>query len=247
MERLAQLRAAEGYSLVEALAVLLVLAVLVGAIVSSSVTSQTLGARNQEAAQAVRAAQVAVSAMTRELRQASALMPAGTAAGTCPVAQTASCVDFLVRSRTIDATTQNHNVTRVRFDCTVTYTKAGDPYATTYRSCARYASAEVAEPGVPAPATTLTGTLVARVLNWTTGTCSAADATFTCPIFAYRKSDSTGANGWIPATAATTTAASDAQRINVTLQVPQRGENYARGFSRAILVQDGAQLRNILR
>jgi len=247
MQRRASRAGEAGFSLVEVMVVLLLLSFILGAIITSALTAESLGARNQESAQAVRDAQVAVQAMTRELRQAVRIMPTGSSAGMCPSTSTAGCVDFLVRSRTIDPATSNHYVRRVRLDCTVAYAAAGDPSAAQYRSCARYVGGEVLDPAVAAPATTLTGVLIPRILNWTTGTCAAIDPTFTCPVFGYRKSDPTSATGWVAASASTDTASSDAERINVTLQVPSRGESWARGAKRNLLVQDGAQLRNVLR
>jgi type II secretory pathway pseudopilin PulG len=238
----AHARAEDGISLVEMLVVIFVLTFIMGGILTSALTANRLGVRDSETAQAVSAAQTAAYRMTVDLRQAIQIMPTGAAAGTCPAASTASCIDFLVRSRTIDPTTQNHWVRRIRLDCTQPYVAAGDPYASTYRSCVRYVSTDVADPGTPAPATIRSGVVLSRVLNWTTGTCASVDATFTCPIFAYFKSDATSSTGWNTANPST-----GAERINVVLQVPSRGEAYSVGASRSLLVQDSAQLRNALR
>jgi prepilin-type N-terminal cleavage/methylation domain-containing protein len=243
----ARLREQDGYTLVELLVVMVILGVVLAAIVTTSVGSQRLGVRDRESAQAVRDAQAAAFRMTVELRQAIAIMPTGASAGMCPSTSTASCIDFLVRTRSIDPTTNNHWIRRERIDCTQTYVAANDPNASTYRSCVRYVGTDVADPGTPGPATINAGVLVARVMNWTTGTCSAVDAAFTCPIFNYRKSDLTSATGWSAAAASTNAAGSPAERINVTLQVPSRGEAPTQGAPYALLVQDSAQLRNILR
>ena len=165
------------------------------------------------------------------------------------MAATANCVDFLVRSRSVDSS-GNHLVRRVRIDCTQAYAPPGgsDPYAAQYRSCLRYESADAAWNAVPAPATTLTRTLLPRVLNWTSGTCpGSSDAAFTCPIFAYRRTLATAATGWIVANPSTDTKASNAERINVAVMTPSRGEGKDLGGTHGDLIQDSAQLRNVLR
>jgi type II secretory pathway pseudopilin PulG len=257
-------RAEDGISLVEMLVVMLILGFILAGIVTTSVNSQRLGARDRESAQAVRDAQTAAGRMTAELRQAIAIMPTGAGTGMCTSTNTASCIDFLIRTRTIDPTTNNHWIRRVRIDCTQPYVAATDPFASSYRSCVQYVGTDIADSGncfqsngtaqptivpacTPAPATVKSGQLVARVLNWTTGTCSAVDSTFTCPIFAYRKSDPTMATGWNTTTGSTDIAGSPAERVNVTLQVPSRGESPRLGARYALLVQDAAQLRNVLR
>jgi hypothetical protein len=55
------------------------------------------------------------------------------------------------------------------------------------------------------------------------------------------------ATGWGTTTGSTNTAGSPAERINVMLQVPSRGESPTLGARYALLVQDAAQLRNVLR
>ena len=82
--------------------------------------------------------------------------------------------------------------------------------------------------------------LLQREVNW---------ASATWPIFGYRKTDPTGASatGWITASPSTNTTPSDAERINVALEVPSRGEGRYLGTARNLLVQDAAELRNILR
>ena len=223
--------------MVELLVVMVMLGFIVGGLVLSGSSAQRLGLREREVSQSMRDAQTAALKMTRELRQATQILPAGNATGQCPAGTSASCVEFLVRTRTINATTLNHGLMRVRIDCRVAYTlNPNDPYAGTYRSCVRYASVDTS-----VPPTTSTAVLVPRILNWTVNTCNAKDATFTCPVFNYRTTDVTQANGW--AVASTFTAA---QRIDVSLQIPARGEATRAGTSRALLVQDSAQLRNLL-
>jgi len=233
--RPARLRQEDGYSIIELLVVLLILGFVLAGLYGTSIATQKLAVRGNEASQTVRDAQAAAYRITRELRQTTRIMPTGTAAGTCPATATASCIDFLVRTQQLDAA-NNHLQQRVRIDCTVPYVSTR-PTATDaqYRSCARYVSADVT-----LPATTLTGVVIARVLNWTSTTA--------WPVFAYRQIDPTqaSANGWINASPPTNLTSSDAERINVTLQAPSRGEAEKLGASRALLVQDAAQLRNIL-
>ena len=244
----ARLHDEAGFSLTELLAILLIMVIVVGAIFTTGTAADRLGTENRESTQAVRDAQSAVYAMTRELRQATRIMPTGTASGTCPSTATASCIDFLVRVPGVDSATGNHPLQRVRLDCTAPYTPPKpDSYASTYRSCLRYESTATTDGSTPAPATVRTGTLVERILNWTTGTCSAADPNLTCPVFAYRRTDSTSSSGWTAAAASTNTTGSTAQRIDVTLQVPSRGETGSIDEAKALLVQDGAHLRNVLR
>lgn len=226
----------DGYTLVEALVVMLILGFVLGAIVMVSSAGQHQGIRETETSQAVRDAQTGAAIIARDLRQATQILPTGAASGQCASTVTASCIEFLERTRAFDAN-QNHVLQRVRIDCTGTYVPPKpDPYATQYRTCRRYVSANVAT-----PATALQGIVVLRVLNWASG------ATF--PIFSYRKTDPTGAaaNGWITASPSTDTTSSDAERINVALQVPARGEGASLGRARSLLVQDAAELRNILR
>jgi len=225
----------QGYTLVEALVVMLVLGFVLGAIVMVSSAGQRQGVRETETSQAVRDAQTGAAIITHDLRQATQIMPTGTANGMCPATATASCIDFLERTHAFDAS-QNHVLQRVRLDCTGTYAPPKpDPYATQYRTCNRYVSTSAGT-----PATALSQVLVLRVVNWNS-------ATF--PIFSYRKIDPTGAaaNGWVTASPSTDTTSSDAQRINVALQVPARGEGGVLGRARSLLVQDAAELRNVLR
>jgi prepilin-type N-terminal cleavage/methylation domain-containing protein len=236
MRPLARLSDEDGYTLVELLVVVLISGFVLGGLVLSGTSAQRLGSREKESAQAVRDAQTAAFTMTRELRQAVQILPAGTAPGQCAAGTSANCVEFLVNTRTIDSS-QNHVRRRVRLDCTRAYTlNPADPNKASYRSCARYVSTDVA-----VPPTVMSGVLVARVLNWAANTCNNVNATFTCPVFAYRKTDASQASGW-----GSPAAFTDAQRIDVTLQVPSRGEASISGSSRSLLVQDSAQLRNIL-
>jgi prepilin-type N-terminal cleavage/methylation domain-containing protein len=237
---LARMRQEDGFSLVELLVVMLMMGFILSGLMLSGTSAQRLGTREKEASQAVRDGQSAAYTMTRELRQATQILPAGATAGQCPAGTSANCVEFLERTRTIDPATSDHTLQRVRIDCTVAYAlNPSDTHGNEYRSCARYVSAD---PNVPPTAST--GVLVPRVINWAASTCNAKDAAFTCPIFSYRVTDATQASGW-----GTAAAFTSAQRIDVTLQVPSRGEAFGAGAgtSRSLLVQDSAQLRNVLR
>lgn len=235
MEILARIRKEDGFSLIELLVVMLIMGFVLGAMVMVSSAGQKLGVRDNEQGQATRSGQTATFVITRDLRQATQIMPTGVAGGTCSSTATASCIDFLIRTRAFNAA-QDHVLQRVRIDCTQPYiAPKPDPYAGQYRSCKRYMSTNPAQ-----PATALAGSVVARVLNW--------DTTSSWPIFSYRKTDPTqaSANGWIAANPSTDTTSSDAQRINVTLQIPSRGESGALGNNETLLLQDAAELRNIL-
>jgi type II secretory pathway pseudopilin PulG len=228
-----RVRAEEGYTVVELLVVVLILGFVMAAVLATGTATQKLAVRGNEASLAVRDAQSAVYRITRELRQATLINPTGTVAGTCPATATASCVDFLVRTQAFDAA-DNHVLQRVRIDCTQPYVgKTPRPSDAQYRSCVRYVSANTAVPAI-----VRTGVVIERVRNW---------ASSTWPIFAYRRVDpaQTSANGWITASPSTNTTSSNAERINVTLQVPARGEAEVLGASRNLLVQDAAQLRNL--
>jgi prepilin-type N-terminal cleavage/methylation domain-containing protein len=103
-----------GFTLIEVLLVASILAVVLGAILSLSATSQKLAPRDQEWAFTLRDAQVALHGMTRELRGTYVLNAGG--------------------ATSMDATVMANGVSkRVVYDC-----NQPDPTDATLKQCVRY-------------------------------------------------------------------------------------------------------------
>ena len=122
---IARVRGDRGFTLIELMISASILAVVLGAVLSLSETSQKLAPRDQEWAFTLRDGQVALHGMTRELRGTYVLNTAG--------------------ATSIDATVQsNGSSKRVVYDC-------GQPHPTdpALKQCVRY----VVTGGVPGPKT----------------------------------------------------------------------------------------------
>ena len=210
-----------GFTLVEMLVVSMILVIILIAVSNVGDVGRTVAVRDTGLALAVSESQPGLDRMVRELRQAVAINPlaATPTSGRCSTSN--NCVDFNVMGRTpMDASGRPiagsvRPVYRIRYDCPA-------PGSGSTTGCTRYFSSNVS---VPATAASPGSPVVARVMNWPTGS--------TTPIFRYRTTSGVE-----------TTNLTAARTIDVSMQVPAKGTRKT-GFSHNIVLHDGADLKNI--
>jgi type II secretory pathway pseudopilin PulG len=233
--------------LLELLVVVTILGVIVAAILTIADGTSKTAAADQERTNTLGDAQVGISRIADDLRNACVFFGAngvGAAGNYCRVdftsapgnstcTRSSDCVDAIINTRTAvtrPSGSASRGLVRVRIDCGTT-----DPASTTQRQCARYAVAcsPTSPPGCPSP-TTLTGVLVRSVTNFG-ATGSPMNVFIWCSRQGILSTAGTNSCSDIPATA---------RAVQISLAVARRGQRRT-GNRGSFLLQEGVELKNL--
>jgi type II secretory pathway pseudopilin PulG len=233
--------------LLELVVVVTLLGVILAAILTIADGTSKTAAADQERTNTLGDAQVGISRIADELRNACVFFGAGgigsagnycrvdftAAPGNSACTQSSDCVDAIINTRTTvtrpsGATTRG--LVRVRINC-----GTADPASATQRECARYAVAcsPTSPPGCPSP-TALTGVLARSVTNFG-ATGSPMNVFIWCARETILSTAGTNSCTGIPATAGA---------VQISLAVARRGQRVT-GNRGSFLLQEGVELKNL--
>jgi type II secretory pathway pseudopilin PulG len=230
--------------LLELLVVVTILGVILAAILTIADGTSKTAAADQERTNTLGDAQVGISRIADDLRNACVFFGAngiGSAGNYCRVdftvapgnsacSRSSDCVDAIINTRTAvtrPSGSASRGLVRVRIDCGTT-----DPASTTQRECARY-SVGCTATSCPSP-TALSGVLVRSVTNFG-ATGSPMNVFVWCTRESIQSTAGTNSCTGIPALASA---------VQISLAVARRGQRRT-GNRGSFLLQEGVELKNL--